>query len=64
MPHITLALHEVNPNLLGCAVEDIAHQPIDFEVMVDHLSVIYQVDGQSGLQSRFQFGSGERLFES
>lgn len=56
MPHITLAFHEVDPDRLACAVEDIAFQRIDFQILVDHFAVIYQTEGNEGLHSRSPFG--------
>jgi len=55
MPHITLALHEVDPWRLGCAVEEIATQKIEFDIIVDNIALIYQVDGKAGMKSRFAF---------
>lgn len=55
VPHITLALHEVEPWRLGCAVEEIAGQPVEFEIMVDNFALIYQTGGRAGLQRRFGF---------
>jgi hypothetical protein len=57
MPHITLAFHEADPDRLGCAVEDIAFQRIEFKIVVDHFAVIYQSEGKAGLHSRSPFGT-------
>jgi 2'-5' RNA ligase len=56
MPHITLAFHEADPDRLGCAVEDIAFQRIEFEIVVDHFAIIYQTEGNAGLHSQTAFG--------
>ena len=55
VPHITLALREVDPSRLGCAVEEIASKPIELEIMVDNLSLIFQSNGQAGIKNRFTF---------
>lgn len=56
IPHVTLALHESDAAQLGCAIAEIAFQPIDFEIVVDHFAMLYQFDGHSGAQGRFDFG--------
>lgn len=55
VPHITLALHEVDAWRLACAVEEMATQKIEFEVLVNNLTVLFQLDGKSGMKSRFDF---------
>jgi hypothetical protein len=56
VPHVTLALHEVEPERLGCAIADIAFRRIDLEIVVDHFSIIFQSGGVAGQKSRFGFG--------
>lgn len=60
MPHITLALHDVESDRLGCAVAETAMQPIDFEIVVDHFAVLYQADMQSGIQARVGFANSNQ----
>ncbi len=55
VPHITLALYDVEPDRLGCAVASIAFQQIDLHLLVDNFSVLYHTDGTAGIKSRFGF---------
>lgn len=57
IPHVTLALHEADAGQLGCAISDIAFQPIELEISVDHFAMLYQFDGHAGAQGRFDFGN-------
>lgn len=55
IPHITLAYHENDYHQLGCAVLDIAYQPIDFTFSIDNLAIITQTDDptQNGLRNKY-----------
>lgn len=55
IPHITLALHDVQSDRLGCAVADVMIQPIEFEIIIDQFAILYQADGNSGIKARFEF---------
>jgi hypothetical protein len=55
MPHITLVMHDMDPQRLACAVADVAFQRFDFEIVVNHFAVLYQMNGNAGLKSRFLF---------
>lgn len=58
MPHITLAYGDVNPENLGCAMSRLAFNDYNWKIPVDHLSLVYQPEGQAGsLRMRFDFGS-------
>jgi 2'-5' RNA ligase len=57
IPHVTLALREVDAERLGCAVADIVTEKISFKILVDHLAVLYFTDGKAGVKSRFEFGN-------
>jgi 2'-5' RNA ligase len=56
MPHITLAIRELEPERLACAVADIARLRIEFDIVVDHTAIIYQTGGKAGMKSTFKFG--------
>lgn len=60
IPHITLA-HKVDPLRLGCAIGDLAFQPIEYEILVDHFAIIYYVNHQGGIYTRFRLGTGEQF---
>lgn len=56
VPHITLAHGDVDAAKLGCAMAKLAFQPLQWEIQVDHLALVYQISGQVGkLQSRHPF---------
>lgn len=55
MPHITLAHGDVNLPSLSCVVERLAFQVIAWEITIDNLAVVSQVDENVGeLQFRIQ----------
>lgn len=60
IPHITLA-HKVDPIRLGCAIGDLAFQPIEHEILVDHFAIIYYLNHQGGIYTRFRLGTGEQF---
>lgn len=55
IPHVTLAYRDVNRNNLPCALSDLAFQPLGMEVIVDHLAVLYDIDGEIGMKIRYDF---------
>ncbi len=55
IPHISLAYRDITPTKLACALEGLIYSPLDIEIVVDNLSVIYQVGGLDGVRSRFDF---------
>ena len=55
IPHITLALYDVEPDRLACAVSSIAFQKIEMEILIDNFAVLAHTADQSGLKSRFGF---------
>jgi 2'-5' RNA ligase len=63
MPHITLALYDVVPDRLGCAVSSIAFEQIDINLVIDNFAVLYYTDGKAGMKSRFGFRNAYQLME-
>ncbi len=55
MPHITLAYHDLNRQNLPCAFSELAFRPFNFEITVNNLAVIYQIDQQVGLREQYLF---------
>lgn len=55
VPHITLAYRDITRENLACGIQDLAFQPIGMEILVDHLALIYEVDGQFGIKFRYDF---------
>jgi 2'-5' RNA ligase len=53
VPHITLAYQVPNAEGLGCAIQDIAFQPIEMELQVDTVALLYHSLGQDGIRSRY-----------
>jgi 2'-5' RNA ligase len=60
IPHITLANNDVNKESLSCSIPELALRQIELDVMVDNLSIIYKLDDQVGIKSRFEFGKNKR----
>ena len=57
IPHITLAHGDVDPHKLTCAMENIAFQTFDWEIIVDNLALIGQDEDDTGrevLRVRFK----------
>lgn len=55
VPHITLAYRDVAPENLACAVKELAFRPIGFDILVDHLALIYEIEGSIGIKFRYDF---------
>jgi 2'-5' RNA ligase len=55
MPHITLAYRDVTPENMGCAMQLLAFQPVNVSILVNHLAMIYEADGEIGIKFRYDF---------
>jgi 2'-5' RNA ligase len=56
MPHITLAYADVDHDALACAINKLAFQVNQWEVSIDNLAVVYQLDSRIGeLKKEFRF---------
>lgn len=55
VPHITLAIRDITPQKLACAMEGLLYYPFEMEVIVENLSVIYQVGDYDGVKVKFNF---------
>jgi 2'-5' RNA ligase len=55
VPHITLAIRDITPQNLACALEGMLYYPFEMEVVVDNLAVIYQVNNIDGVKVKFNF---------
>ncbi|MEN4098484.1 MAG: 2'-5' RNA ligase family protein [Anaerolineaceae bacterium] len=58
IPHITLAIRDVNSQNLACALDGILHRPYEMEILIDNLAVIYQVENYDGVKVKYNFPSG------
>ena len=56
MPHITIAYLDLNADNLACAVKNLIFRPVELEIQVDQLALLYQIDEDTGVRSRFRFG--------
>lgn len=55
VPHISVALQDVNLTNLACAVNLLAFQPLEMEITINNLSVVSQEGSEVGqLRSNFQ----------
>lgn len=50
VPHITLAYKDLTPQKLGCAVETLCQYSFGFEIQVNNLSLMYQIDQSAGIE--------------
>lgn len=48
VPHITLAMHDINPKSAGCAIEKLLPIDFNFTINVNHLELAYAIDNQLG----------------
>ncbi len=55
MPHITLAYRDVTPDNLGCAMQVLAFKPVNVNILVNHVAMIYEIDGEIGIKFRYDF---------
>lgn len=56
VPHVTLAHGDVTREKLACAVEELAYYPLDWEVKIDNISMVYQTGDEVGdLKYRYRF---------
>lgn len=56
MPHITIAYSDVNPKNIGCALNKLAFQSLEWEIKINNLALVYQLADQVGkLNDRFEF---------
>jgi 2'-5' RNA ligase len=55
-PHITLAHRDVTSENIGCAQKLLTFKPIEWEIRVDNLAIVYQLGEDVGrLSDRFDF---------
>jgi 2'-5' RNA ligase len=52
MPHITLGYGDLTPDNLGPIMRRLAERPLAWEITVDNLALIFDTDGQQGLEFR------------
>jgi 2'-5' RNA ligase len=57
VPHITLAYKDVNPANLDCAMQYLAFQSFDWEIQIDNLILVAQIDDQPPETVRYCFAT-------
>jgi 2'-5' RNA ligase len=58
VPHITLAIRDITPQNLACAMEGLLYYPFEMEIVVNNLAVIYQVGDYDGIKVKYNFPAG------
>jgi 2'-5' RNA ligase len=53
VPHITLAYQDVNSENLSCAVKDLMYQPLDVEIYVRNIAVLFKEEKDYGIIKEF-----------
>jgi 2'-5' RNA ligase len=56
MPHITIAYQDLNSDNLACAVKNLIYIPVELEIHVDQLALLYQNEKDTGVKGSFPFG--------
>jgi hypothetical protein len=61
VPHITLVFGDLTQSTIGCLLEVLARMHLDWEILIDHLALIFQPIGSTGkLRDRYEFGTNLR----
>ncbi|HEY9077154.1 MAG TPA: 2'-5' RNA ligase family protein [Anaerolineaceae bacterium] len=55
MPHITLAIRDVDSENIACAVKHFLSMNLSFEVRVDHFALVYAINEQIGTVKSYKF---------
>jgi len=58
VPHITLAIRDIDSRNLACAIDGLMFHPFEIDIMVDNLAVIYQVGHFDGVKMKINFPAG------
>lgn len=53
MPHVTLEEHDVDPATAGRAVQVLLDRHLHWDVLVDHVALIYDTGSRQELRLRF-----------
>jgi 2'-5' RNA ligase len=60
MPHITLAMEDVTPYNLACAIEELSENPFNLIVTVDSISIAYAEGNNVGIHREFKMIANRR----
>jgi 2'-5' RNA ligase len=53
IPHITIAYKDLNPTNFSCAVKNLLLDPLDVEILVDNVTLLYHIDDEVGIKDQF-----------
>ncbi len=56
MPHITVAYQDLDAEKLACAVKNLIFRPVELDIHVAQLALLYQINNDTGVKSYFPFG--------
>lgn len=57
MPHITLAINDINEENMHCAIERCMQFNLQFDIFIDHIAILYMDENTFGLRKKFDFGT-------
>lgn len=63
MPHVTLAYRDITSENMVCALQGLAFKPLETEILVDNLSLIYSTESDNGITARYELRGSKRLLE-
>jgi hypothetical protein len=55
IPHVTLAIHDLNNENIDCAVKQCLKHSLSFDLYVDHIAILYLDELTFGLKRKFDF---------
>ena len=53
-PHITIAYGDVDYNKIGCAFKNLFLKELRFKIIMDNISILYNIDGDAGINRKFE----------
>ena len=56
-PHITIAYGDVDHNKLACAFENLLFKELKLKIIVDNVSVLYNINGEAGIKKKIMITS-------
>jgi 2'-5' RNA ligase len=59
MPHITLAFRDTNLDKFICALQDLLRQPIEFDLKIENLALLYMTVASIGVDTVYPLKGGQ-----
>jgi len=53
IPHITIAYKDLNPTNFSCVVKDLLLVPLDVEILIDNVTLLYHIEDEVGIKNQF-----------